>query len=351
MNKRLLLVLGAVILVVSLAIWLLHEKPSPPSTTQATPAATPRTNVVDKTVTQRSVMPPEPPSEPSPLGYKGLSDPRWKEREEKLRVDDVYEWKMPINFYGRVIDENELPIAGAKADFQWSDTSESGASSAETLSDATGRFELTGRKGNGLTVRIGKAGYYTPRSLDGARFENTRFWDVHYYEPDPDNPVLFHLRKKGEGEPLGIGEIAINIPANGTPVRFDLLNKGRVSPDGQLEIAAVTNSERYPPRIFDWRATIAVPDGGLVEYSAEFPFAAPEAGYQRSVEFNMPASAPDWKRGIDKSYFIQFGTPPKYGRIQVHLNGDSQRVSIGYWVNPSGSRNLEPGVTAQTSAR
>ena len=31
------------------------------------------------------------------------SDPRWKEREMKRQIDPQYEWKMPINFYGRVV--------------------------------------------------------------------------------------------------------------------------------------------------------------------------------------------------------------------------------------------------------
>jgi len=134
-------------------------------------------------------------------------------------------------------------------------------------------------------------------------------------------------------------------------VRFDLLNGGTVSPDGQLEIAAVTNTEQYPPRIFNWRATILVPGGGLIEHNAEFPFEAPEGGYQPSVEFDMPTNAPDWKRVIEKSYFIEFGSPRRYGRIQIRLNGASQKASVSYWVNPSGSRNLEASSNEQVSSR
>jgi hypothetical protein len=152
---------------------------------------------------------------------------------------------------------------------------------------------------------------------------------------------VFHLRKRGDGEVLRTGEIRAAIPANGLSVRFDLLNGGRVSPDGQLEIAAVTNTAQYPPRVFDWRGSVAVPAGGLQEHNDEFPFEAPNGGYRPRVEFNMPASAPDWKGMIVQSYFIQFGSPPRYGRIQLRLHGDSQKVSVVYAVNPSFSRNLE----------
>lgn len=351
MNRRLLLVFAPVILAVSVGIWLLRERPSPPAITQATPAPTSKTNLADNSVMKRSVPPGQPPSEPTPPGYGGLSDPRWKEREEKLRIDDVYEWKMPINFYGRVLNANELPIAGAKVHFQWSDISDSGASSTETVSDASGRFELTGKQGNGLTVRIAKDGYYTPRKIEPARFENARFWDVHYYEPNPSDPVLFHLRKKGEGEHLVHQRVKVRLSSPGVPTRFDLFNEGRISPQGQLEVAAVTNAERYPPRVYDWWATVAVPAGGLLEFTEEFPFEAPEAGYVPRVEFKMPAAAPDWRPLLAKDYFIRFGNPPKYGRVEVNLDGASQSVILEYWVNPSGSPNLEPSVTAEDFPR
>ena len=239
------------------------------------------------------------------------------------------------------MDENEHPVAGATVVFQWSDLSVNGASSAETRSDADGLFSLIGQKGNGLSVRVSKQGCYSPLKGNQVEFENTRFWDSHYYEPDPKKPVTFHLRRKGAGEALSAGEIRTKIPADGRPVRFDLLNGGRVSPDGQLEIAAVTNTADYPPRIFDWRATISVPTGGLVEHSEEFAFEAPESGYEPRIDFQMPASAPNWKRAVDKSYFIRFGSPPKYGRIRVALNGGSQMITVDYAANPSGSRNLE----------
>ena len=92
-----------------------------------------------------------------------------------------------------------------------------------------------------------------------------------------------------------------------------------------------------------------VPDGGLLEHALEFPFEAPEHGYVPKVEFKMQAAAPDWKRVVEKNYFIRFGTPPKYGRIHVRFNGASQKVFLKYTVNPSGSRNLETKTDEQFS--
>jgi hypothetical protein len=218
------------------------------------------------------------------------------------------------------------------------------------FTDDQGLFSITGKTGRGITIRVSKDGYYTPKQQQ-ISFDYAGFWEANYHQPDPHHPVLFHLRKKQQGEVLSRGEIHPMLPPNGAPVRFDLLNGGKVSPDGHLEIAAVTNTEKYPPRIFDWRATISVLGGGLIEHNSEFPFEAPEGGYQRSVEFDMPQNAPDWKRVIEKSYFIEFGSPPRYGRIQVRLNGGSQKASISYWVNPSGSRNVEGTSNPHVSSR
>ena len=76
-------------------------------------------------------------------------------------------------------------------------------------------------------------------------------------------------------------------------------------------------------------------------HDLEFPFEAPVEGYQPTVEFMMQADSPDWKRQIEKSYFIRFGTPPIYGRIYIRLNGATQKAFLRYTINPTGARNLE----------
>jgi len=258
---------------------------------------------------------------------------------------------MSINFYGRVIDENDRPIPAANVEFSWTDLSPGGNSTGATTSGLDGTFSLQGKSGRVLQVDVSKDGYYKVRSERLKSFDYAGFWAANYYEADPVKPILFHLRKKGEGERLSTGELHPPIPPGGTPVRFDLLNGGRISGEGQLEIAAVTNTEQYPPRTFDWRATISVPSGGLIEHNSEFPFEAPEQGYLASVAVNMPANAPNWQRVFAKTYFIKFGEPPKYGHIQVRLNGASQKATIVYSINPNGSRNLEPALTPETSSR
>ena len=346
-KRKLALVLSALIVVALAMLWWVgapSSKRLPQTAVKATPTEapyeSPQPDIAQTTPTGRQI--PGERYEPS--------DPRWKEVHAKDLVDRGWEWRMPINFYGRVLDENEQPVPGAKVEFSWTDLSQAGSSQSQTTTDAQGSFSLLNQTGRNLEVRVSKQDYYTPKQHQ-ISFDYAGFWEANYHKPDPQNPVVFHLRRKHHGDLLSRGEIRRIIPPNGTPVRFDLLNGGRVSPDGQLEIAAITNTEKYPPKIFNWRASIVVLGGGLIEYTDEFPFEAPETGYQPNVDFDMPANAQDWKRLIEKSYFIRFGSPPKYGRINIRLNGASQKASVSYWVNPTGSRNVEASSNDQASSR
>src|SRR2546421_3528084 len=39
------------------------------------------------------------------------------------RADSKWEWKIPIQFYGVAVDENEQPVPGADVYFQWTNLS------------------------------------------------------------------------------------------------------------------------------------------------------------------------------------------------------------------------------------
>ena len=285
------------------------------------------------------------------MAYQGLADPRWAEMNRRDAVDKHWQWKMPINFYGRVVDQSGQAVGEARVDFGWNDLSGEGTSKSQVVTDRQGGFTLIGQAGKILQVDVSKDGYSKLKTERLRSFEYADFSQKHYHEPDPSNPVLFHLVKKGAGEALLTGNVEVNAPANGTPVRVDLLNGGRVAPEGQLEISAVTNTLQYPPRFFDWRATISVTGGGLVEQTDELGFAAPAEGYVPQVQFHFPAGATDWKRSVKKSYYVRFGNPAKYGRVQIDLNGGKQLVFVRFAVNPTGSQSLEPSDAAQSSAR
>ena len=128
-----------------------------------------------------------------------MNDPRWVWWKQMKERDPKFEWKMALNFYGKVIDQADQPVKGAKARFQWTDMSTRGTTESFAETDATGTFSLTGEKGKNLGVEISKQGYHAVR--DGrANFEYAAFFEPNYIEPDPNNPVIFRLIAK-QGEP------------------------------------------------------------------------------------------------------------------------------------------------------
>ncbi len=249
-------------------------------------------------------------------------------------------WQRPIEFYGKVVDENTNLVEGANISFSWSETpAKEGEQRATTLSDAEGLFSLRGKHGPSLDVWVSKAGYYS--SHNGQ-------WGFSYmhggFSPDPQNPVIFLLHKKGQGVELitsenGIrSDVWVRVPKNNTSVRVDFLQK-QVSATGQLEIRQIK-----PPwqGATNWSFSLSIPDGGLVENQDEFQFQAPETGYQSTVEYNFSKGEPNWTTHVTKQFYITFGQPRKYGWLRFESDISQETVFVTYAINPSGSRNLEP---------
>ena len=255
-------------------------------------------------------------------------------------------WQGSIEFYGKVVDENSNAVAGATASFHWVETpTPEGNRTATNESDAEGSFSLHGQRGLSLSVSVSKEGYYASRrdndtfvygSLQGTKFS-----------PDPQNPVIFNLRKKGKGESLvesdfpGFAHIA-QLHHDGTPVELDLYKGAQVpAGNGQLKLEfwrAITNQNA---NIFDWKCELAVPGGGLVETPEEFAFAAPDAGYQPSIVIDMLATNENWQGEIRSKYYLQL-PDGKYGRIDFYLLPRNGVFTVQSAINPTGSRNLEP---------
>jgi hypothetical protein len=92
--------------------------------------------------------------------YQRIGDPRWEWWKQMKKRDPKFEWKMPINFYGKVLDQANQPVHGASVRFQWTDMSAAGTTEKFTTTDAQGMFSLTGEKGKNLGVYVSKSGYH-----------------------------------------------------------------------------------------------------------------------------------------------------------------------------------------------
>jgi hypothetical protein len=251
----------------------------------------------------------------------------------------------PIEFYGKVVDENDNPIKDAHISFSYNRLiPPEGSSKTNALSDQNGLFSLSGIIGGTLGVQVEKTGYYLVKSTNQAHFDYMDHSGSESFHPDSNQPIIFHLRKKHAGAELitsqyGVSrDLEISGLKDGSPVRVDFFNR-KVGAEGQLELSAVK-----PPRgqsAPGWSFRMSIPEGGFVEVKDEFPFEAPESGYQPTVEYTFKPGETNWTETLHKQFYIAFGTPRRYGRIDLET-GISTGVYLGYVINPDGSRNLEP---------
>lgn len=256
-------------------------------------------------------------------------------------------WQAPIEFYGKVVDENSNPVAGATINFHWVESpSEDGNRTTNTESNAEGLFSLRGARGPDLAVLAGKEGYFSSREKDHPAFKYGLFANTNF-SPDSQNPVVFHLHKKGKEEPSikkgfppGMGQIW-QLRHDGLPVELDLLKGTKVpAGNGQLKLELWRDVSDLKAARFDWKLQLSISNGGLVGTDEEFAFHAPERGYQPSIAIDMPATNKNWKGEIQNKYYVQL-PGGKCGTIDLYLLPYNGVFRVRSAINPSGSRNLE----------
>ena len=342
--KRRLAIFGAFILaVVCLLLWLRtanDQKTAVPSRPEPTTNATPTELQETETESKASGSPTAPAlvSGPSPPASAATHTNLGASPEMVEQIKE--QWRTPIDFYGKVVDQKEQPVPGAGVSFGWTDLSPQGYSRAGTTSDAYGLFSLEGKSGKHLSVQVGKEGYYPSRTnLDSFFYvgENENF------VPHADAPVVFRLKKKSEGTALVTLKQNYRIPRDGTPVGIDLTTgKTTTGGGGDLIVRCWTEDQGKPfGAKYDWHCQVT-PSGGLVTTEEEFPFTAPEEGYAPGTEIQMRADRPHWKSDVDLKFFYRLADG-RYGRMTFSMIAGGQHFCmVDSFLNPSGSRNLEP---------
>ena len=259
-----------VLLLVTGVAWMLGQpKPSTPKQPSAkvrtaTPAPATSPQATQIRGTDAKSIPADIRQQPG--GPYQPADPRWAERRRLLKEDPQYEWKTPIEFYGKVLDEDGNPVAGATADISWTDMSPNGSSNTQVTSDGAGLFSITRVSGKHMTVQVTKHGYYRETSKGRSSYEYAGFWEPTYHEPNSSSPIIFYLRKKGISEPLILrGPILLGAPNDGRPINIDLTT-GRKTSDGSGNIVLRISKGPKTNKRFDWTAIIEGVDGaGLIE--------------------------------------------------------------------------------------
>lgn len=232
-NARRLTIVGSIVVAVAIGWWLLIQPGQP----QSHPVTT-----LAPTVTASS--------SPSPIVPTPAVD--LEKQYEQRRVEQVHAIitaaNVPINFWGKVVDQNEKPLLGVRISFFVRKGVElaPGIPSAKqekyvTETDASGRFQLTGVRGDAISIdSMVKEGYeLSPKVLKS--FAYTRAPEI--FTPDANNPVVYTMLQRSKPEPLVHYDKLAKVPVDATPVTIDLW-QGAPSPGGELRIVFTRNPQQ-----------------------------------------------------------------------------------------------------------
>jgi hypothetical protein len=244
------------------------------------------------------------------------------------KLDPRFEWKMPIRFYGKVIDHNGQPVPEARIRYGWNGIDGSNERFGQT--DAQGMFSIEDIKGKLLSVRVQKEGYHAHNN--GFRvFEYAAFFEPHYHEPDPSSPVVFELLEKAEPAQLVRTEEEIRI-AKGSTVMVRLDDKTSI----ELKLLANETQPDQP-----WSMRVAATNGELQTAAVEFPVEAPHDGYETSVLLDRTTPKPAGWSELYQGGVVYVKTGQGYGRVEIRMLAGDDEARVTTYLNPSGSRNLE----------
>ncbi len=333
-------------IVLAVCLWILLRHAPEQKETESVEVQTPATNqpVVSQSAPPKvATVHPPPPQKPPPDLTSNAVQRGSAESVNEMNQRALAQWQAPISFYGKVVDESNNPVGGANIHFRWSEKpAQDGMRTADTESDAEGLFSLQGERGRSLTVWFSKDGYYASHSGQKT-FLYALGQDI--ISPAPYNPVIFQLRKKGQGVAALIRlKKNYRVARDGTPLAIDLTTGASAnSENGNLVVRCWTqDAGKRSGEKYDWRCVVSMPGGGAVTNDDEFAFAAPSEGYAPTLEIAMPADRPDWTSDVDLKFYYRLADG-RYGRMTFSMIAGGQHFCmIDSVLNPTGSRDLEP---------
>jgi hypothetical protein len=183
-----------------------------------------------------------------------------------------------------------------------------------------------------------KDGYVEAKASNIYSFEYAGFWEPTYHEPDANNPVIFHLRKKREPAPL-ISSSGKSVLIVGRPFSVPMPDMSQVA--GTVSPVRVTVFEN-DGETRAWRAEIFVDGGGITPALEEFPFEAPKEGYQSSIDLNEESPRPPGWQDLYEGGWFYFKTEHGYGLLKLRQIRGRKTLHYEVLFNTKGGVNLEP---------
>ena len=261
----------------------------------------------------------------------------------------------PGNFYGQILDQNDKPVTGVKVTFE---VSYFGIvvlpglmphnKQLERTSDNAGRFSMQNETGLAMDVKL--------PVIEGHEFKPTALQvmlrDEGVGKPaptlsTPEKPYVFRAFKRGKSEPLIKGAITFyNCIPDGRSYILNLKDRRIIegANGGDLRISVQRPAGTMRKDDYDWSVQIEGVNTDLIESHDEFMYQAPADGYVPSWNFAQQTGVEHYTRDVSPKFYLKSRDGLTYGRIEMQIISDYRNASgliINYWLNPTGSRNLE----------
>jgi hypothetical protein len=267
---------------------------------------------------------------------------------QQILQDAVERANIPVRFYGKVVDQQGMPLADVNVRAKvrhWYIPSGSAVYGnghmvrIDRVTDVDGQFLIEGTTGDALDFEsISKDDYELSQKA------------LHTFNPvnDPNKPTEFKMWKRGPKASLVSGAKVFGIVSDGRFYTIDLLHGKKTegaADQGDLRVSIVRPGNVNPKDKFTWSFVIEAIEGGLIPTDDEFMYLAPENGYERRFEMNLRPDGSDWTPLVKKQLFVRSRNGQLYGRLQVEViavYNDQSAIEINYAINPNSSRNLQP---------
>ncbi|MCW1885478.1 hypothetical protein OKA04_12130 [Luteolibacter flavescens] len=250
---------------------------------------------------------------------------------------------VPIEFHGKVVDENGAPLGDVDVKYKVLSGSYifsgpkqvSFNSSVVTKSD--GSFSIGRRAGMILIVGpLGKGGYRDVLS-DGRSFGYGGVPQPHL--PDVANPVVFLMVPEGAARLEKIDSPRLSFAWNEGSIRVPVAGLGTLVLDPVRAVEVPVLGEK-----FDWKIGLSVEGAQIVDCGIEFPVIAPDSGYVGNLKYEASKDDEEWPSML-RRYIAFKSDTGEYGLIElgIYVDRRNHRVNgtLNIIKNASGARNLD----------
>lgn len=368
--KKLIVLLGLAGLV-AVSILIIGKWRHPPPASHLQPAqdeATPVSN--QPTNDQRAVAAPPQDGNLTPRAA-GLTDGAWAYLT-KLHQMSISQ-NGPLEFHGRVLDQNNNPVVGARVTTKhiWYDSAwirraypkppvVNQVGGVPTMTETNvlvtgtdGSFHLTRDEATGLHIQtLEKEGYEWDRKSGGESFT----YDSRFIIRDPDRwpaymktngGFVVRVWKKGQPEKLVQWSKTIRLARDMKRYSINLFGLAELGAsadvvvENELVHPELPVSEEYP-RAFDRWIRIKPINGQIQLTQDVYPYHAPsKEPYEAQFQFLYQVNGRE-SEGWRKNFYVKGRNGRCYASLQVRFVQSPMSLQIDAVVNPSNSTNLEP---------